>query len=164
MKYIIVGMPRAGKTAFGQRLAYHLGTQATDTSAWLVDVETARQNSLITNGLEIKDGWDEERDRPARSLLIALGNAVCDTDPGFLALRALSRGDVCVGVRRHVELIRVSEVFNRNIVVVYVQRPGYTTVDNLEITPEECHKVIYNDGTLHDLDIQALHLSSQRTL
>lgn len=162
MKYIIVGMPRSGKTEFGRRLAYHLGTQATDTSDWLVDVEASRQNHMITNGLEVKDGWDEERDRPSRPYLIALGNAVCDTDPGFLALRAFDRGNVCVGVRRHIELVRVSQMFNRNLMVVYIQRPGCAEVDNLEIAPDECHQVIYNDGTLHDLDIQALHLSSQR--
>lgn len=163
MKFIIIGRQGAGKSTFGAFLAEELGTKATDTSQWLVDVEIARQKALkerygigswfisgpaaAMSNAELSEkltsGWDPERNRPARELLVALGDAVNSVGNTFLVDRCFDKGDIAVGVRRRNELVEIRKAYH-NVVVVYVDRDagGEQAKDNFELTTEDANVIV----------------------
>lgn len=118
MRFIVIGHPRSGKSTVGGLLSSILDTEATDTSAPLVIVESARQDILPMFGGAVQpEEWDNERDRPARPNLIAIGDAMKLLSPTILVDYCFSRGDVCVGVRRHDELVAALEKYPDTILV-----------------------------------------------
>lgn len=168
-EFVVVGPAQAGKSTFGHLLAAALCTTATDTSEILVEVETKRQRVLAERyKLEPrlscqkarpdmdgtwKGSWDVHRSRPVRELLVALGDAFVDClGLDFLSARCLERGRVCVGVRRKVELEALRE-HRPDIEVIWVSRPGFNpdARDNLDISPEDCDRIVQNSGTKDDL-------------
>ena len=169
MKFIIIGRQGAGKSTFGAFLAEELGTKATDTSQWLVDVEKARQKALmerygitpwmargmppkpnnpdgtldLTEEFDMSYGWDDVRNRPARELLVALGDAVNSVGNTFLVDRCFDKGDIAVGVRRRNELVEIRKAYH-NVVVVFIDRDagGEQAKDNFELTAEDANVIV----------------------
>lgn len=163
MKFIIIGKQGAGKSTFGRFLADSLHTQSTDTSQWLIEVETARQQALADRynlsaavirfaearmlGTELQDnihsGWDPERNRPIRELLVALGDAVNSVNPTFLVDRCFERGLVATGVRRKSELRAIRKKYP-DALVVYIDREGGSQqkIDNFELEKSDANLVI----------------------
>lgn len=160
LRVLVIGAQDSGKSTYGQHLAKALGTECHDTSEWLVEIESFRQRVLMERygitpwmmkGLPPKpqnpDGtWDLEegfttvwgrddlRDRPARELLVALGDAVCTTNPGFLVERCWDKGPVCVGVRRKIEYNHVLEQYpNTWVFFVACQGSKPDPKDNFEL-------------------------------
>lgn len=147
-RFIIIGPPRSGKTTIGRAIAHRLGTVCTDTSDALVAVETERQRIFkeylgktpCTSGLapeNVARLWDDQRDRPVRPHLIALGDAMKIADPTILGRYCFERGDVCVGVRRQDELDALAAAYF-DLVVIRVQTDMATEADNTNIrkTPQ----------------------------
>lgn len=178
IRVAIVGMPQSGKSTFGSYLAEYLGTKAVDTSEWLVEVETERQKALHGDdpksiclgcgkdtkagcdcpaGVGLRKGWDHQRDRPSRELLIALGDAVCKGRPSFLIDRALEGGNIVVGIRRVEEF----ESLPQDVYTVMVQRPGFDKADNFSVPEESAAEVIINDGDLDGLKAKAEDLANR---
>lgn len=164
MRFIIIGPQGAGKSTFGAFLAEALGTQATDTSAWLVEVEKARQEALVSRYLlgssmpSVKPGeedvalrpaWDHSRNRPSRELLVALGDAVNSQGPTFLVDRCFEKGNIAMGVRRKSELEAVKLRYP-GVIVVYIDREvgEERAKDNLELTSTDTEHVIVRTVTL----------------
>lgn len=172
MRYVIVGPQGAGKSTFGGFLAEALGTKATDTSAWLVDVENARQKALweryqitpwmgkaptdeqiaadiakgdLVERLDLVYGWDDLRNRPCRELLVALGDAVNSVGPTFLVDRCFEQGNIAIGVRRKNELAAIKEKYPE-VIVLYIDpslREGTErSKDNFELEREDAHFVL----------------------
>lgn len=142
-RYLVIGPQGSGKTTFGKRLAARLDTVCTDTSEWLVAVETKR---LIDSGEGWK-GWDPERGRPCRRLLVALGNAVVAVEPSCLVDRCFREGRVCSGVRRRAELHAARSLYP-GVVVVWIDRAaGHEAyADNLELTAADADVVVAPEG------------------
>lgn len=153
MRYIIVGPQGAGKSTFGGFLAEALGTKATDTSAWLVEVENARRTALwdrygLTSDLTGPNStyiraWDEKRGRPCRELLVALGDAVNSVGNTFLVDRCFEKGDIAMGVRRKNELAEIRTKYPY-AVVIYIDRDAGTeqAKDNLELGPQDADVIV----------------------
>lgn len=184
-RYLIAGPQGSGKSTFGKMLAEALRTTSHDTSEWLIKCETLRQKALWNryqilpvmqqHGAEIAmppeyegkikghyivnvKGWNEERDRPSRELLVALGDAVNELDRTFLVNWCFSQGRVCVGVRRKPELQAIRAAYPPlNLVTIILsgrQGPEVET-DNFELANEEFDWKVVNDGSLEDLREQA---------
>lgn len=180
-EFVVVGPAQSGKSTFGALLAIELGTESTDTSEVLVEVETKRQAVLAERyKLEARltchkarpemDGdwvgsWDVSRGRPVRELLVALGDAFVEVlGLDFLARRCLDKGQVCVGVRRKLEL-RELRKSRPDLTVIWIVRPGYEAdgLDNLDITADDCEVTISNHGTKEDLARQAAAVANMAT-
>jgi len=174
-EFAIVGPTESGKTTFGRYFAEFLGTEATDTSAVLVEVETKRQKVLcdryrLETFLESPDDdsrivtqWDWDRGRPQRELLVAMGDAFVEClGMDFLAQRCLDRGRVVVGVRRRLEL-ETLKAKRRALTTVWIERPGTqgATEDNLDIGAVDCDRILLNDGSLEDLRQLAKSLAEE---
>ena len=173
MQFIIIGPARAGKSTVGAALAAAFETAATDTSAPLVDIETERQ-VLVAEGKAKSMGadplhllhlmhtaggmWDGSRNRPARTLLVALGDAL-KKGMGATALvdACFARGGVCVGVRRKDELLAACQKYPLAR-VLWVDRPGVTGEgdDNFDIPLEWADYFYNNKGDLEEVAAFAL--------
>lgn len=161
MKYIVIGKQGAGKSTFGGHLAEELKTKATDTSAWLVEVETARQKALkeryqidgtlMTNARPLGQvqSWDEARNRPCRELLVALGDAVNSVGNTFLVDRCFEKGDIAIGVRRKNELAEIKARYP-DVVVILVDRNagGEQAKDNFELGIADTEHLVVRAKTL----------------
>lgn len=165
-KFAVIGPARAGKSTFATYLAEALGTKAVDTSEWLVQVESKRQEVLqerfksttwlyepVLDGY-YKSGWDPDRNRPARELLIALGDAVCALQPDFLIEQCLKKGDIIVGIRRQSEFDHLPD----GVQVVWIDRTGTTDgtdSKHLDIPRSVADVIVNNNGSLDDLRHEA---------
>lgn len=174
MKFIVIGPARAGKTTVGAALARAFDTKATDTSEAVVAVEVERQDRLIQHLCdtfdltfdslrdslrEDPDLWDADRDRPARPLLVATGDALKKLGPTSLADYCFQQGDVCVGVRRKDELLAVCGKYP-DARVLWVDRQGVfpDPKDNLDIPWEWADYHFSNDGDLAGVDAFGLFM------
>jgi hypothetical protein len=94
-----------------------------------------------------------------RKWLIALGDAVCAGDPGFLIRKAFERGSIITGIRRQPEFDSLSD----EIVIINVESPVTRSrfiTDNyaIKLAPNMIgSKVlnISNNGSLEDLLLTA---------
>lgn len=177
--FVIIGKQGVGKSTFGKAFAKARGTEFHETSEWLVECETLRQKAMKdrydfentitvkvpqTDWHAVKDGWDEERNRPARELLVALGDAVNTIDSTFLHDRCFEKGDICAGTRRKSEFEALFEKYGERLNVFYLSgREGpQVDVDNFELTldwirglmPDRVF-VIENNGTVEELEAKA---------
>ena len=149
MRFAIIGPAQSGKTSFAEELARVLRTSCANTSDWLVEVESARQDRYVDLCDDDLYDWDTNLNRPSRNSLIALGDAVCAQQKNFLIEQAFQRGDVITGIRRISEF----ETLSPDVVTVYIHRPGFgESQDNFSISPPTLAKhVISNAGSLNDL-------------
>ena len=156
MRYAIIGAAGSGKTAFGGFLAEALGTKAVDTSWWLARVETLRQNGV---GLSGDAAWDAARNRPTRPQLVALGNAVCADDPGFLVRQAFKHGGVICGVRRQAEI----DILDDDVRVILVERPEWRALDddNYDIHAGQADLTVLNDTDIGALKRAAMVVAAK---
>lgn len=146
MRFAIIGHARSGKSEFARYLADYMGLNTVNTSDWLVEVEKYRRAALfvlLDGGVENETEFDKEKCRP---WLIALGDAVCAQQPGFLIEQAFRRGSVITGIRRQEEL----EYLPKDVVVIFIDKEGVVQ-DNFDIPMSSAKYVIKNNGSLDDL-------------
>jgi len=92
--FVICGPPRHGKDTFGEFLSKAMGVPTFSTSSVLYEVMAERLDTTVKS-LHRLDKEDIRED------LVALGNELCDEDPGYLVNRAISEGfQIITGVRR----------------------------------------------------------------
>lgn len=142
MRIFVIGEPRSGKSTVAGMIAKRLGTFSTDTSELIVEVEAARLEVKHGADFQTRDSlWDRDRDRPHREDLIATGDALKQISPTVLVDYCFSRGDVCAGVRKRVEL-KASLAKYPDSVVILVKRDG-TTRDSFDIDSSDLRNTDY---------------------
>ena len=150
VKILVIGRKLNGKGEFARALSKHIPNSVSiGTSAYLV------HRLALIHGLTEEDILaDKEHYRPE---LIDLGNKMCDVDPGCLSSLCLwyAHGAPVIvdGVRRQCEFDRVKDWFD---MIIWVERPDVEEgFDNFDLQPEWADIIIYNVGSLIDLDRKA---------
>lgn len=145
---LIAGLPKHGKSHVAKIVGEMLGKPWCNTSD-LIREEAERLRP------EYKFG-DKE---PIRKFLIEVGDMLCERDPGAITKELFSRGNrVIAGLRKPEEL---RSVLHLNPFVIWVDRPGYPTVeDNTKISSEYADFILLNDENL-DNRLQALLYSEE---
>ncbi len=142
-RFAIIGHARSGKSEFARYLADYMGLKTANTSDWLIEVEKHRRSSLSSLLADGPETFDKEKCRP---WLIALGDAVCAQQPGFLIEQAFKHGSVITGIRRRVEIDHLP----KDVVVVFIDKDEVVQ-DNFDIPMSYAKYVIKNNGSLDDL-------------
>ena len=154
MKVLVIGRKRNGKGEFSSALGRHIP-----------DCDVRWTSQYLVHRLALINGFREEvitsNKEYFRDDMIALGNKMCDVDPGCLVSICLfgsrNKNVIVDGVRRVSEFEAVKDWFDT---IVWVERPDIEIDedDNMELNKTMADKVVFNTGTIQELNIKARNL------
>lgn len=142
MKLAIIGPGRCGKDTAAEFFADRTLLRYWGSCSQVILPEAAKRL-----GVSEEQAWAERHEK--REFWRALGDEMRKDDPAALARVTLERGDLCVGVRSHVEM---RAVIDQGLVdlVVWIHRPGIPNDPTLEFGRGLADVFVENDGTLAD--------------
>lgn len=157
MRFAIIGRAQSGKSTFAAYLAEYLDLKVSNTSDWLIEVETFRRKRLHALEPHVLTSPDFNK-AESRSWLIALGDAVCAIQPGFLIEQAFRRASIITGIRRREEFQNLP----KDVITILIERDS-SIADNFDIPSEDVEYTVKNDGDLAALK-NAAHVIAQEYL
>lgn len=142
MKLAIVGPGRCGKDTAAEFFAANTILRYWGSCSQVILPEAAKRL-----GISEAKAWAERHAH--RNFWRALGDEMRADDPAALARVTLKNGDLCVGVRSHIEM---RAVIDQKLVdlVVWIHRPKIDSDPTLEFGRGLADVLIENDGTLAD--------------
>lgn len=152
MKLAIVGPGRCGKDTAAEWFAQRTILRYWGSCSQVILPEAARRL-----GLSEAEAW--KRRHEDRKFWRELGDEMRKDDPAALARVTLEKGDLCVGVRSHVEM---RAVLDQKLVdlTVWIHRPNVPNDPTLEFGRGLADVVIENAGTLTDFHGKLYNLAA----
>lgn len=147
--FLIVGLPRHGKTTAREFLSPHLDQRGASTS------ELGYELLAEERGVTVAD-LNALPKESLRQELVRVCDAALDQDSGAFARHFLARGVTIIdGIRRRSELLAAKSMLldqGQTTRIIWIENPRVPLVrDNTDITPADADTVVFNDGTLADL-------------
>lgn len=165
--WLIIGLPRHGKTEVGKAMAEVLGCGRGSTSTPVYMALAAEWSANL--GIPVLDAFHNLLALPKEQIrpdLVRVGDALCKENPAALSLWLVDNGNYVIdGIRRRSELDYTRKVLaerGHKVTVCWVWRepPPPTISDNTEVTAADASCGIFNNYET----VEELHACVRRFL
>lgn len=152
VKVLFVGWGRSGKDEAAKFAEKHLGLRYAGSTSWAAKEAVAKEL-----GVHPQTAYDERHNN--RQFWKDHCDYLRRDDPTLLVRWALKTGDICTGVRDHIELYAASPLFDH---IVWVSRPGVPPDFTVTFTWDDVASLggwhLWNDGSLEDYHTRLIHV------